>query len=260
MMSPPLLKITVGGLIIRGAPAAADARGRPRGLFVKPNGFTGWDGLPASRREALARAVQHGEHDVPTFLPSRIVTIDGWILARDQTDLIDQMQAVTGVGATGDRKKMTVDHLGQQLNAIGRRLLADAADTGSRRRHLGEFQLQFVFANPRRYGDTQLRSPSSGTSSSFVVSHQGNFPASPVFEIPSAPSSYSISSPGGTFTVTGATAGGVHRVDMRTGRVTRDGVHMPGVGRGNLWAIPNGRGWAHSLSSPGRALVLDTFI
>ncbi|MCB8043630.1 hypothetical protein JM654_03825 [Microbacterium oxydans] len=72
-----LLEIHVDGREILGRPHDLS---KPWGLFVKKNGFQGWEGLPAGRREALARAVEHGEHDLPVYLPARVVTIDGLAL------------------------------------------------------------------------------------------------------------------------------------------------------------------------------------
>lgn len=247
-----MLEIRVGGLVIRGAPRTPGECG----LFVKPGGFQGWGALPASRRDALARAVQHGEHDVPTYLPARVVTIDGWILASRASDLAESIDQLTGLGAAGDRLKFVVEHLAQTRHALGRRIIAEASDTGSQR-HRGEFQIQMVFADPRRFGPIDGE-PVTGTT--VVAVARGNFPTLPVIEIPNAPSSWSVSSPAGTFTVTGAPAGGTHRLDMATGRVTRDDVFLPGIGSGPLWAVPNGPVWTHTLSAPGRVICPPTFV
>lgn len=236
------------------------------GLFVKPDGFQGWRGLPAGRREALARAVEHGEHDVPTFLPARVVTIDGLLVAKSEEQLEDLSDLVTGIGATGNRFRTVVKSRGATRWADGRRLLCEADDERGGLLWAG-FQLQMVFADPRRYGSTNAlpgdmlnpRNPAA-TATSINVFSRGNFPACPIIEIPSAPDSYTVSSPGGAFTISGATPGGTHTVDLRSGRVYRDGVEMPGVGHGNLWAVPPGAQWLHALSVPGRVLINDTYI
>ncbi|WP_291053735.1 hypothetical protein [Herbiconiux sp.] len=251
--------LTIQGLgrEIRGTPTLE----RPTGLFVKRDGWQGWEGLPAGRREALARALAHGEFDVPVKLPARVITIDGWVIARTIPELRNLSQSLTGWGASGDRFALSVEHQEQDLTATARRLLAEADDTG--RRHgpwrVAAFQAQLVAADPRKYGDVK-RFPESGLATSIDVSHDGNFLAFPVIEVPAAPASYAIQTPAGVYNITGATPGGTHRVDLRTGRVTRNDVWMPDVGRGPLWAAPDGATSTIVLSSPGRALVTNTFV
>lgn len=259
------LEIRVDGREILGAPRD---RQRPSGFIVKPGGFQGWQGLPAGRREALARAVEHGEHDVPVFLPARVVTIDAWVISNSVYELGHMGDNFVGIGATGARTRMTVALQGKNLYADGRRVLAEFDDSAYRNGHEhGEAQLQMVFADPRKYGTTNVLPGSelvppdpTVTATQVDVFSRGNFPAYPVIEIPSAPASYTISSPGGTYTVTGATSGGLHSVDLRRGRVFRNGVEMPGVGRGDLWTVPVGAIWPHTLSVPGRVRIPDTSI
>lgn len=250
-------EIRIGSLTILERPREYEASG----MFLKPGGMQGWEGLPASRREALARAVSHGEHDVPTYLPARVVTYDWWCVSESEFAAFNDSNRINGIGGTGQPVQVVVEHHGVPLYASGRRIIASAVDTGMREsgRPILECQLQLVFANPRKYGKTNTF-PEAGTVTSMDVLHRGNFPAHPVIEIPSAPTSYTITSPAGTFSVTGATAGGTHRVDMRTGRVTRNGVWMRGIGAGPLWAVPEGQVWAHTLSVPGRVLIADTYI
>lgn len=253
-----LLEIHVDGREILGRPHDL---AKPWGLFVKKDGFQGWEGLPAGRREALARAVEHGEHDLPVYLPARVVTIDGLALAADPALLQEQCDRLTGLGATGDRQSVTIDHRGATRWALARRTAAEVSDRGEwvGRVLRADFQLQLVFADPRRYGETGIF-PKTGTATSVAAGHYGNFPAYPVIEIPAAPAAYAISSAGRTFTVTGATAGGTHTVDLRRGRVYRNGVEMVGVGRGDLWTAPPGRSTPFTLSAPGRVKIPDTYV
>lgn len=250
-----MLEIQVGGLELFGAPLPT-AQGEA--ILVKPDGLQGWRGLPAGRREALARAVEHGEHDVPVYLPSRVVTVDGWVLAESEDRLEHLSDALAGLGATGDRVRFQVKSRGETRWADGRRVAGEVQDSpgGSLE---AEYQLQFVFADPRKYGEESVY-PKTGTAASISAAHYGNFPAFPVIEIPSAPAAYTITSPSGVFTVTGATAGGTHTIDMRRGRVFRNGVEMFDVGRGDLWTIPPGRPVLHTLSVAGRVRVIDTYV
>lgn len=234
---------------------------RPWGLFVQKDGFQGWGGLPAGRREALARAVQHGEHDVPTYLPSRIVTIDGWAIAPSPYELQHELEIVTATAGTGAREPFQATQWGIARRASCRRILATADDQGRwKGRHIyAPFQLQFVFPDPRKYGDTNLL-PKEGTATSIPVFSMGEFPAFVEVVLPNPPGAYTVTSPGGVFTVDGATASGVHTVNLRTGRVYRNGIEMPGVGSGDLWAVPVGATWQHVLSVPGQVRITDTFI
>lgn len=231
------------------------------GFLIKGNGLQGWEGLPAGRRQAIVRSLSHGEHDVPVRLPARTITVDGHVVARSAYDLNRMCHQIQGWGATGDRFPLTVELQGEVLTASVRSILRDATDTGDRDGsfYTAPFQVQFVASDPRKYAEPVAYTVASGGGSVRVPS-RGNFPANPVIEIPSAPSSYTVSSPAGTFTVNGATAGGTHRIDMRTGRVTRDGAWMPNVGSGRLWAIPDGAQWEHFLSAPGRVIVRDTYV
>ena len=253
-----ILEIRGEGLVLRGAPSPS----AETGLFVGRDGLQGWQGLPARRREAMVRALADGEHDVPVRLPARVITIDpGVILARSEQELQRWCDQMNGWGAGGGRFALVVTHLGQTLSASVRVIASEGVDLQRRAGGFlrGSLSAQLVAADPRKYAAEQTFGVAAGGGSALVPS-RGNFPAHPVIEIPSAPSSWSVTSPAGVFTVTGATAGGTHRVDMRTGRVTRNGVWMSGVGRGRLWAVPDGTEWAHALSAPGRVLVRDTFV
>lgn len=250
-----VLEINIADREILGRPRD---RGRPWGLFVKPDGFQGWQGISATRREALARAVSHGEHDVPVYLGSRVVTIDGHLLAPTEDELGSLADKLTGLLGVG-RTVVNVHQHGRKRWARGRVSLAVAEEIGKVRARLyqGSFQLQVTFADPRRYGETR-ELPSRGVP--VPVANRGNFPAFPEVVVLDAPASYAITSPGGTFTVSGATAGGTHVVNLRNGRVTRNGVEMFDVGRGSLWAVPPGPAWEHVITAPGLVRITDTYV
>lgn len=230
---------------------------RVRGLIVKPKGFQGWQGLSKVRRDALARAVEHGEHDTPVYLGSRVVTVDGWVFGDSAEEVGHLSDSLTGLFAAG-RTRVQITHQGKTLWADGRVVVAECDDSGADEL-VSEFELQVVFADPRRYGKTNVF-PEVGVASAALVSHYGNFPAFPVVEIPAAPAAYTVSSEGRVFSVTGATAGGTHRIDLRRGRVYRNGVEMPGVGRGDLWTVLPGPATTFLMSAPGRVKVTDTYV
>lgn len=251
------LEIHVDRAVIRGG---SNFTGE-EGIFAGEAGLQGWEGIPSRRREQVARAVEHGEHDSPVYLGSRTVTIDGWIVASSEGKLRSYSQIVTGIGAFGDRVMVSIRHQGENLHGLARVVSAEVTDSGYRGRQAhASFQLQFVFADPRKYGDV-LRAPESGSANTAVAFHYGNFPAHPVIEVASAPASWSVSSPGGTLQVV-STAGGTHRFDMRTGRLTRNGVDVTDSSTitGDMWAVPVGARWTHTFSGTGRVFTPTTFI
>ena len=255
------LEIRAGGAVIRGCPTDLS---RPWGIFVKPKGFQGWEGIATRRREQVARAVEHGEHDVPVLLGSRVVTIDGWIIAPNERELRAFAHQINGIGADGEKLTVTVDLQGQTLHAAGRVVSAWTEDEGER---IGwyvraSFQIQLVFADPRRYGVVE-RFPATGYATQNDAYQRGNFPAHPVVEFGSGPASFTCTAPGGrSAQVSGLTAGGTVRYDMRTGRITRNGVDVTDTAtiQGDLWAVPVGATWRHTLNVPGRILLPETFI
>lgn len=253
-----MLRIGLAGLTMWGAPY--QGLNEP-GLYVKPDGLQGWDGLSGSRREQVERALAHGDHDTPTFLPSRVVTIDLHILSRTFAELVHDRARVSALGAPGDRMRLVVEEDGLTQWAECRRITAEAPRVRSARPR-GSGQIQVVCADPRKYGEKRAL-PESGLATSIAVFHYGSFDADPVIEIPSAPSAWSVSSPGGTFAISGAPAGGTHRLSLRSGTVTRDGVDITDavtVVSGDLWAVPAGVEWLHALSAPGRVLITDTYV
>lgn len=253
------LEIRAGRAVIRGVPTDS----HPWGAFVGRDGFQGWEGIADRRREQVARAVEHGEHDVPVYLGARVVTIDGWIIAPTVGELNAFARQITGVGADGQRLTVTVDHQGKTLHAKGRVVTATVVDKGERHgRYLrAAFQIQFVFADPRKYGDLE-QFPASGYATINDTYQRGNFPSHPVIEFGSGVASWSCTAPGRSLQVSGMTTGGAVRFDMRTGRITRNGADVTDTATitGDIWAVPVGATWRHTLSVPGRILLPATYI
>lgn len=264
-MEENTLEFMAGGLIIRGRPSAEQsarlaANGTISGLFFEPDGFQGWDsGGEDTRRQATERPVTHGEYDVPVYLGARVVTCTGMALATTETDLRELRDRVSGVGANGVRLRVSVTHQGRTLWAWGRRTRATFTDLGIRSNGIlrGAFELQFLFANPRKFGELQ----SFGPGSSFTVYHRGNVTADPVITVPAASSSYSITGPNGTRVISGAPSGQTHVHDMATGRFTSDGTRVLGAASGQLLNIGAGARPTYSISSGQMQLeVHDTFV
>lgn len=256
------LRIMIGSTTILGRPT--DSTTRVRGLFVGRGGFTGWDDGVDSRRESVPRPDAHGEFDLPVLLGSRVFSIDGYALGWSPSELASLRSEVVAMGAEGGRFPVVVDHQGEQLTAYARRGGKPSfQDAGIRHgMHRATFLMQFVAADPRKYGETE--------SYTGPASHMGDFPAIPVIDVTatSTMAGYTVVGPEGRrFVVTQTLpAGQTHRIDMRTGWLYLNGALQIGaVGVSDLWTIPPGRQVAHILepdSGAGTVMVTvtDTFI
>lgn len=236
-----MLNVRVGTIEFEGSP-----RDPGDAFMISPDGWSGWDDGPSVRRDDVTRPGQHGSFVAPGFRDARVITISGWILAGSPSELLRKRDRLMGLLATGGQGRMTV----QRGDGPGTRAdvqLAEAPVVKVRGASEleAEFQIVFWAADPRKYGETYQ------FESGDVVYHYGNFPAPVEVTIPSAPAGYSITSPAGTFAVAGATSGGTHVVDLRTGRVTRNGTLMLGVSSGPTWEVPPGPGWLHTVTAAG---------
>lgn len=251
-----MLEIRAGGLVILGRPAG---HGLPRGLFVGPGGFQGWDDAPAGRRAGVDRPTAHGSFDVPVWRGERVVTIDGPALAYSESELGHLRSRVTGLGSDGRRVRLTVDHQGKTLWADGRVVEATFRDSGARGRRLhAKFSLQIVAADMRKYGPV-VAFPGA----SVQAFHYGNFPSAPVIEVAgpvAAP--YTVASQGRSYTVTQAlTSGQTHRIDMATGWLYRNGVLQTGaVSSAQTFEVPPGQPVAVTGPASMTVKVTDTYI
>lgn len=211
-----------------------------------------WEGVDV-RREDTARPLAHGSFDAPVFLASRVIPVSGHFSTRTPAELVHEMNRLTGLLAGGQSGRLSLDDdtgttwMDVRLGGATQVTQLDATTA--------QFLVTFWAPDPRRYGET------GSFASGSAVFHYGNFPSPVTVTIPSAPASYTISSPGGVFSVSGATAGGTHVVDLRTGRVTRNGSLMLGVSSGATWQMPPGASWVHTVSTgTGTIKVLDTFV
>lgn len=255
-----MLRIQAERATILGRPDPADRR--PSGLFVGRDGFQGWDDTPDAVRETIARAGAHGEYDLPVFQAARVFSVDGHAIAWSDQELDTLHDIVTGVGAAGGRFQVTVTDRGRTLRAFARRggkaLFQDLGFRTGRRR--ASFQIQFVAVDPRKYGEE--RAFPAGTE----AFQRGNFPASPVLEVAGPTPAYTIGTSIGRQLVIGQTlaAGQKHRIDLRTGRLYRNGVLQTGaITAGGTWVIPPGvPGVVHTITGSGvlTVRVPDTFI
>lgn len=245
--------VRIGGVVFHGNPAARDS-----GFVIPSGGLTGWEDGTSMRVEDTPRPRAHGSFATDAYQSARVVTVSGWAWAQSQAALTALGDQLTGLLADGEKGRLTVD------SPDGRTLWTDVLLSGQttfERRspyaHTADYQVQFWADDPRRYG--ALRVFSGGAN----AYHRGNAPAFPLIRISSGAATYNVVSPGGTFRVSGAPAGGEHVIDMRTGRLTRNGVPVLGaVVRAETWAIPRGARWTHTITA-GSGLsveVHDTYV
>lgn len=256
------LTIRADAVTIRGTP---DGFSDVTGLWVAPGGWNGWeDGGGEVRRESVPRPSSHGEFDLPVFQGSMVFSVDGHALARSPLELGHLRRQVTGLGASGSKFRVSVDLHGETLWVMARRGAKPTfKDSGIRSGLLrARFLLQFVASDPRKHGEKH-EFPGG-----WPAINRGNFPADPVLIVTGVmPAGYSVHGPDGrVLTVSQPLAAGQsHRIDLRTGRVYRDGVLQVGVRRGPVWSIPAASAVVHTLvpvSGSGSLIVrvTDTYI
>ena len=243
------MRVSIGGLSFHGG--EGDVR-----FTVESDGLKGWFESVDVRRQDTDRPSSHGSFRAPTFRTGRVVSLAGLVRTDSPATQEAAMRQVSSLLGNGQEGRLTVEGpLGVTwadvvLNAAPEvRMLAYGTTA--------RYRLEFWAHDPRRYG--VLRS--FGPGALHTVYHRGDFPAHARYIIPNAAAAYRLTSPVGDFVVSGATAGGTHEVDMRTGRVYRNGTLMPGVSSGVTWAIPPGPGWVQSISTGSMTVqVTDTFI
>lgn len=232
--------VRVGGLTFEEWPRNPD-----RAYVISPRSFTGWRGGGQVRREDAPRPLAHGSFSAPGFLAARTISLSGTIIAPTASELshmCDKLEALL-VGVESSRLSVQEDDGRVTWADVGLAMQGQAVPFGDGQ--TADFQIQFWAPDPFRYGETL----SYGPASSVQVFHYGGIPVEPVITVPNGAASYTITSPGGSFSVSGITSGGTHRVDMRTGWVYRNNVLVEGVGVGNTWTVPPGLPWTHSIST-----------
>lgn len=220
---------------------------------IDPEGLTGVFGGLEPRRNESPRPLADGSFDAVTFMSARVVGIEGHILASSEASLMARIDQLNGLLSDGSMGRLSVQDDHGNVTWMDVRL---AAATKVSRLPSGleaTYQVQFWAPDPRRYGE--LRSFSNGNG----VFHRGNAPAFPVVRIGSGGASYDVTWQGRTFRVSGAPSGGTHRIDMRTGRLTRNGAPVLGaVTRAETSALPPGARWGYSLS-PNRTFSVEVY-
>ncbi len=249
--------VRVGGLSFEGQPQNLN-----RCFVIPPEGLSGWDDGTSTRRNETSRPSAHGSFAAPVYQGSRVISISGWAYAESGEVLGWMSDRLSGLLADGSVARMTVDMPGDTKWADVQLAGQTSIVRRSPYQYVFDYQIQFWAADPRRYGKTNTFPESGTTTGSVSVYHYGNFPSSPRILVSNATAAYTVTTPNGTFAISGATAGGTHEIDMKTGRVYRNGSLMLGVSSGRTWDVIPGVPQTVTVSGglSFQVKVLDTFI
>lgn len=225
-----------------------------KGLFVGPDGFTGWeDGGGEVHREAVQRPGGVGEFDMPVYEGGMVFSVDGKALANSPYTLAHLRDQVMGIGRGGRRFKVSVELQGRTLWTWARRGVRPMfKDSGIRSDLLqASFLLQFVAPVPRKYGEV-FEFPSGQ-----VAFHRGNENAVPRLLIGAGSGGYTVTGPDGRRIVVSTAPSGAHYIDFENGGLfTAAGVRQGGaITVYQPWSIPPGLPGVIATISGSRSLI-----
>lgn len=246
------MRITIGSVTFDEWPRDYDDA-----FVVTPNGLTGWFGAAGIRRNETQRPAAHGSFDAPGFRGAKVPFVAGEILAASPATFHAkrlQLEALLADGSTG-RMSVQDDHGNVTWQDV--RLAQPAVVAPHPNDPSGSFQIGLWAHRAEIYGEERTFSGASAD-----VFHRGTLPAPLTVRIGNGAANYAVTSPLGTFQVAGAPSGGTHVVDLRTGRVTRNGTLLTGVvTRAETWDLPAGAPVAHSVSAGSNVtwITRDTF-
>lgn len=231
------------------------------GFHLAGDGLEGWTDGASTNQEHVDFAAADGEHDLPVYLGGRDVRLKGFLVTRDHVDVTTENRRLTNLL----KRRLRIQVEEPDLDGWADGVVTDVTFDASGFTPEARFTLTFHMALPWIYGAEQTFPPAS----TLNLSHWGNAAASPVFEVRGTfPNGYTITGPGGRQVVvkTPLTAGHVDRIDMRKGRLERDGVFLLGaITKTERWTIAPSAIALATLSGAGgsgdlSATVLDTYI
>ena len=233
-----ILSIGLPGLEVLGRPLDG---GRPDGVYLGPDGFEGWDDSPDMRRETVQRVAAAGDFNATGYPDARVVSLSGVIVSPSEDRTQYWGERLTGVLSTGSTERITVRR-GDTVRFSPGGLVKTKVVTRARARHIADWQMQLWFPDPRKYG-AQNHVPGDAVGFA-VVSHYGNTDASSRLVVAGTSERWRVTGPGGrSVLVTRALqAGKPHIYDLRTGRLTIDGVPAPAgsMDEADTWTVPAG--------------------
>lgn len=230
---------TIDGIAFYGKPDELTVRERP-GLYLLPEGVTGWTGGVPIKSEAAERSNADGQHSTPIYYGARITSWNAIGLAKSEGELTRLGDRVTGIGDRGREFTVTGQHGGRVLSSRAR---IGVSPSAPRRRQLvsglfaADVSFQLVHDDPYLYGDEQP----AVAGVVVIARHDGNTDAWADIEVTGYwPNGYTITGPGGrTYQVASPLTSGKDVVSMRSGRTRRNGVLLPNaITKGRTWPIP----------------------
>lgn len=252
-----MLKVTVGEVVFE--------RRTRSGFLIGPEGFRGWEGAPATRREQAAIPFGHGDRETEATKTPRLVTLSGHALAASPLELAYMGDVLAGIAPDPD----TLITVQTEAGARWGRCTVEGEVIFDRRggQSAAPYQLKLLMQDPRKYGrlHTTLGVPAN-TPRSMV--NAGNFPAAPRFIVRGPqPAGWSITATGKpSFQVdVPLAAGSTDVADFATGRVFRNGALLKGAASfPRTWAVPGGQTQTWQFAGTGSGTVdaelTDTFI
>lgn len=215
-----------------------------RGFLIGPRGFRGWEGAPATRREAADRPGGHGQFRSRPFKGGRLLTLAGTALASSEAELIHLGDVLSGIGQQDVRITVTTEAGTRWADgSVEGPIIFERVGGASE----ADFEVSFLLPDPFKYGETRTSVSSPGV---WVPSwHRGNAPAHPKFTVTATTalsSGYALVGKDNKifWVATALAAGKTATIDFRTGIVRHDGVRVTFVTPGT-WAVNGGEevGW-----------------
>lgn len=218
------LIVTVAGLTMYGRPGLGP-------FAIIQDGLKGWDEGVDARGEVLARPNASGSFVLPRTLDSRVVSIEGEILAESAIERAAATERLTGILNSGGLGRITVQQP-EGTRWAEAMLGGKTVVTKRRGTYRADYQMQLWCPSPDKYGDTAYPPLVTTSSDSFrYLHHWGNSLSYPTIVISgAAPSGYILESEGGAvYRVTRGLVSGVpHTIDMRDGMLRVGSQYVAG--------------------------------